>query len=103
MNSDKDKSINTDNVVVVNNDTAVVRTKKRQTAEKRQEKGQTEKERREYFDTMLENEIAEYTGKEAATENKRMKKQASIVDDLEDDEEVEESSLISGFEMSDPL
>ena len=103
MNSDKDNSINKDNVVVVNNDTTVVRTKKRQTAEKSQEKGQTEKERREYFDTMLENKIVQYTAKEAATENRRMKKQASIVDDLEDDEEVEESSLISGFEMRDPL
>ena len=97
--------------MVVNNDTTVVRTKKRltaeerqekgqtvkerrQTAEKRQEKGQFEKERKKYFDTELENEIAQYPAS---------KKQASIVDDLEDDEEVEESSFISGFEMSDPL
>ena len=93
-------SINKDNEVVVNNDTTVVRTKKRltaeerqekgqtvkkrrQTAEKRQEKGQFEKERKKYFDTELENEIAQYPAS---------KKQASIVDDLEDDEEVEESS-----------
>ena len=42
---------------------------------------------------MLENEIAQYPAS---------KKQASIVDDLKDDEE-EESSQISEFEMSDPL
>ena len=64
----------------INKNNKVVRTKKRltaeerqekgqtvkerrQTAEKRQEKGQTEKERREYFDTMPENEIAQYTKK----------------------------------------
>jgi len=52
MNSGKDKSIDKDNVVVVNNDTTMVST---------------------------------------------------IVDALDDDEEVEESSIISRFEMSDPL
>ena len=95
----------------INKDNEVVRTKKRltaeerqekgqtekerrQTAKKRQEKGQTEKERKAYFAKILENEIAQYPAS---------KKQASIVDDLKDDEEVEESSLISGFEMSDPL
>ena len=61
MNSDKDKSIDKDNVVVVKNDTTVVQ-------------GQTEKERKAYFDKMLKNEIAQYTAKEAATENRRMKK-----------------------------
>ena len=74
MNSDKDKSIDKDNVVVVNNDTTVVSTKKIQTAEETTKKGQTEKERKEYFNKMLEKEIAQDTAREAATENRRMKK-----------------------------
>ena len=73
MNSDKDKSIDKDNVVVVNNDTTVVSTKKRQTAEETTKKGQTEKERKEYFNKMLEKEIAQDTAREAATENNQAK------------------------------
>ena len=50
------------------------RKKKRQTAEETTKKGQTEKEKKEYFDEMLEKEIAQDTAREAATENRWMKK-----------------------------
>ena len=40
-------------------------------------KGQTEKEKLAYFNHMLEEEIAQDTIKIAATENRRLKKQAS--------------------------
>ena len=74
MNSDKDKSIDKDNVVVVNNDTTVVSTKKIQTAEETTKQEQTEKERKEYFNKMLEKEIAQDNAREEATENRLMKK-----------------------------
>ena len=52
------------------------RKKKRQTAEETTKKGQTEKERKEYFNKMLEKEIAQDTAREAATENRRMKRKS---------------------------
>ena len=54
------------------------RKNKRQTAEETTKNGQTEKERKEYFNKMLEKEIAQDTAREAATENRRMKKKLLI-------------------------